>query len=220
MLAQAKTLRDLVTTSYQKAGRSLPEWWLAEWMETRRKAVQLAHKLSLTNWPAVLTEMPLAPGTYAIIDPVLHLPIRGRMDLLFTTEDSTDKPQHAWIIDFKTGSDSSALTLSKLKKAEGLQVALYALGLAPQYASKVSVINAETPLQEQLDLKDIISLTSLWQMVAHVHKSGHLGERGHASHSNWKVIGYYPLATLPVEDEILEEKWLLTHPQWSKLGNR
>ncbi len=60
------------------------------------------------------------------------LPLTGRMDLVLFPKPIVFAPGKlggaaAWVIDFKSGGDEK-LSLKKLAKGEGLQVALYARG--------------------------------------------------------------------------------------------
>ena len=100
---------------------------------------------AIEDWPFAAIEWALHENTVASINDDLRIPLSGRIDLVFSTENiSTIKkdepfPDSAafWVIDFKTGSEK-ALSPSLLMKGEGVQIALYMLALHARGGQHIS----------------------------------------------------------------------------------
>ena len=144
------------------------------------------------------------------------LRLRGRIDLILArgaTGDGRIPGDEAWIIDYKTG-DPAALSKSNLSKGDGLQLALYGLAGRTLGAAKVAMsrIGPSLDLEKaQLDGTDLEESAELWRALASMQDRGAFGQLG-ALRSAYGVSAAYPLATLAVDEDVLRQKWKLTHP--------
>ncbi len=209
----ARAFRDRIRDILRTCGRPMPEWWLSSWQQALQIADRLAHRIAevkgrthlATEWKFNDTAIPLGD------DAKLH--VRGRVDLILTTSDTYED---AWIVDFKTGN-RKALSAKKLASGEGVQLALYALALHQRDAITVgaSVLTPELALDTpQLTLIDITTQHALWRGLFEMQKRGVFGMRG-ALRSEFSFNADYPLATLAIDEEVLEQKWELTHPAFT-----
>lgn len=212
----AEAKRAAVTRAYQQAERALPDWWHAEWAWTRRLARQFSHAIAAQQpWSHGVGEFTLRPSDVVAVPGILHMQPHGRIDLVLgqhaaVLEDNADAQRAAWIIDFKTGADAP-LTSQALAAGDGIQLALYALALhgAGVDAVAVSILRPDVVLQAQLTIDVVLEQVQVWKALERIHQSGCFGDRG-AVRSAFGFTGTYPLATLPVDPTILEEKWQLT----------
>jgi hypothetical protein len=141
------------------------------------------------------------------------LHVKGRVDLLLTTGDSIE---NAWLVDYKTGN-RRALSTKELATGSGVQLALYALALRAAGAREVglSLLTSDGELDApQLSVVDLDTLDGLWRGLVRMQNSGIFGLRG-ALRPEYGVRSDFPLATLAIDEEILAEKWALTHPHFA-----
>ena len=140
--------------------------------------------------------------------------VHGRVDLLLTTAASLED---VWLVDYKTGQ-RQPLRSKDLATGAGLQLALYALALSAAGAAEVglSLLTAGAALEKpQLTLPDLDALQPLWIELRRMQDSGIFGLQG-ALREEYGFRGDYPLATLAINEEILAEKWTLTHPAFDQ----
>ncbi|PTY01600.1 hypothetical protein DB346_12730 [Verrucomicrobia bacterium LW23] len=132
--------------------------------------------------------------------------------------DGLDYGDGRWLIlDYKTGRSTRNLTMASLAKGTGLQVALYALALrqlgAPQvdfaYAYPSSTLGEAAP--PPLSVRDLAEIGPLLDSLARMQNSGVFGWHGQLRTEFGPRLPY-PLATLPVPEDLLEERWLASHP--------
>lgn len=210
-----------VSHAYRRANRELPDWWHSLWSEALQYSKNLADAVNtIEDWPYVAMELNLQKNTIASINDDLHLPLSGRIDLVYSTEDisaiSEDEPLPEstafWVIDFKTGTDK-ALSPSLLMKGAGVQIALYMLALQARGGRQIwaSMLRPDSDLTRQINLESILDLNDLWQGLASIQQSGVIGMLG-PIYSRFAFVGDYPIATLSISNEILSEKWKLSHP--------
>jgi len=203
--AHAVAQRERVRATLAACARTAPDWWLSAWQQALHLAEQLAQRVAAvadrthlaTEWNLPDTAIPLDDGA------LLH--VKGRIDLLLT---NAPAPTAAWIVDYKTGH-RGALAARKLPAGDGLQLALYALALR---ASGVSLLTPDLDLAApQLTLGDLTARTRLWRGLHRLQETGIFGLRG-ALRDEFSFRRDYPLATLAIDPDLLEEKWALTHP--------
>lgn len=209
---RAQACHALVHEAYARAGRRLPDWWLAEWGRAQNGAINIVEALTEHTPPGgqCITEMALPPETFVALEGLLDIPLTGRFDLL-------DMPAAGapTLYDIKTGGDQ-ALSLKALQKdASGLQVVLYgwalvALGLASPDLP-LALLKPGEPAAPQLVLAETLDLPDLWQQLARYQSEGCFG---------WTEFIYqarlpspFPLATLPVPAHILKTRQELTFPR-------
>ncbi|MEP6667952.1 MAG: PD-(D/E)XK nuclease family protein [Chthoniobacter sp.] len=207
--AAAETFRDRVTAALSAQHRPVPDWWQSTWQQADSIATQLAAHISTvqgrthaaTEWSIDNTPLPLETG---------ELYVRGRIDLLLSTTDSLGD---VWLVDYKTGK-RKALKLTDLALGNGLQLALYALALRAAGAQQVglSLLAPDAVLDApQLHLAEVDSLATLWRGLWRIQETGVFGMIG-ALRDEFGYGQDYPLATLAIDEEILAEKWALSHP--------
>jgi len=229
--------RQRITQAFEDGGRTVPSWWIAGW----RKAVWIANQLATgihqiqpsrppyslpppsrfpcslpPDWSMMAAEFSLPHDLAVPIHAGHILRLNGQMDLLLAKNPPGDPGRplagsHLWVVDFKTGS-SEPLSKSKLAKGNGVQIALYALALRSLGATRVtlSISNPHQLLEPQLELEDVLSLTRLWEELCHMQDTAIFGMRGELRPEHVQGARY-PLATLAVNPDILEEKWERTH---------
>jgi PD-(D/E)XK nuclease superfamily len=162
------------------------------------------------------------------IDAEAPLFLRGRIDLILAAQPPVAPalPRDAWIVDYKTGDRKSlepgrgerASTIAKrLRSGDGLQLALYALAFHELGAETVG-ISLLTPALEldrpQLMLDDLKFQQSVLRGLRQMQESGVFGMRGRLR-DEFAFGGDYPLATLSIDADVIEEKWARTHPDLS-----
>jgi hypothetical protein len=157
------------------------------------------------------------------------LSLAGRMDLLLArtapARDSLATPE-LWIIDYKTGAKRplKAGTINaegrrpSLKKllldGSALQLGLYAMAARALGAETVHVSFLSPlvrPLQPQLSASDFASEKEIFIALAEMQQTGVFGMHG-PLRSAYRFIDHYPQATVAVDNDILEQRWELTHP--------
>ena len=155
--------------------------------------------------------------TIKIADGV-ELRLRGQIDLVLTQKDAASfAGQNIWIVDYKTGSDRELKASDlhdSLVRGTSLQLGLYALAMRELGAAEVSVSIISLKVKNvapQLSVDDLAPHTDVFTDLAEMQRTGIFGMKGEIR----PAFGYnaaYPLATLPIDNDILEDKWALTHP--------
>ncbi|MEZ0297485.1 MAG: PD-(D/E)XK nuclease family protein [Candidatus Methylacidiphilales bacterium] len=129
-----------------------------------------------------------------------------------------DFPNGRWmILDYKTGKSTKPISVPQLTKGTGLQVALYALALRQMGARAVSFAYAcpGIPLNSggngaPVSVLSLAELQPLLDNLAQMQNNGRFGWHGELR----PEFGHrmpYPLATLPVPEDLLERKWIAEH---------
>lgn len=220
---QAGMLRGKVEEVLRESGRTLPIWWTSLWREARFQSRELLAVLEPAwEWPGFSTEYKLAATECDFSNGALPpLRLEGRIDLLMAWELSMDDllPHELWLVDFKTGGASRALTSSDMKKGNGVQLALYALALRQLGATAVqaSLLRPGELLREQMSLEKFDELRECWRELQRMQVEGAFGVHGELR-SEYRHSKAYPLATLAIDSDLLQEKWTLTHPAWSEVA--
>ncbi len=204
---------DRIRAILRTCDRAMPEWWLSAWQQALHIAERLVQRIAevegrthlATEWTFADTAIPLGEGA------PLH--VHGRVDLILATSPA---PDDAWIVDYKTGN-RKPLTEKKLRAGDGLQLALYALALHQlgAYTVGVSLLTPDLALTApQLTLADLTAQTPLWRGLRAMQERGVFGMRG-PLRSEFSFNADYPLATLAIDETVLEEKWAMTHPDFA-----
>jgi hypothetical protein len=200
-------------------GKVVPDWWSSGWLNARYLARHLGAKIrAATEWNWMATEWAVGrEGAVKIADDV-KLQLRGKIDLVLAQNDASSfVGQKLWIVDYKTGSDRELKTSDlhdNLVRGTPLQLALYALAMRELGAAKVSVSIISLTVKNvapQLSVDDLAPHTDVFADLAEMQRTGIFGMKGEIR----PAFGYsapYPLATLPIDNDILEDKWALTHP--------
>ena len=228
--AAAGAKRSDVTRLCEAAGKPIPDWWSGGWRNALFLARALADKLTtVADWPWMATEWTVE-GDFAVetADKVVLL-LRGRIDLLLARAEpaagSLDTDE-LWIVDYKTGA-KRALTRArqdadgrrpalkkKLLDGSALQLGLYALA-AHAFGARQTDVSLLSPLvrpfQPQMSGADFLSEADIFADLAEMQQTGVFGMHG-PLRSAYRFTDDYPLATLAVDPDILEQRWELTHP--------
>lgn len=200
-------------------GKTTPDWWISGWLNARYLARHLGGKIGgVEDWKWMAAEFPIGrEGPVRIADEV-ELQLRGQIDLILTQNDAADfAGQKIWIVDYKTGSTKKLSTgelHDTLIKGTTLQLGLYALALRERGAAEVSASILSPAVKDvapQLAVTELAPHTNIFGDLAEMQRTGIFGMKGEVR----AAFGYsatYPLATLPIDPDVLEDKWALTHP--------
>jgi hypothetical protein len=200
-------------------GKVVPDWWSSGWLNARYLARHLGGKIGAAKgWNWMATELAVGhEGAVKIADGV-ELQLHGQIDLVLAQDDASSfAGEKIWIVDYKTGSAREVKTSDlhdSLVKGTTLQLGLYALAMRELGAAEVSVSIISLAVKNvapQLSVVDLASHTDIFADLAEMQRTGIFGMKGEIR----PAFGYsppYPLATLPIDNDILEDKWALTHP--------
>jgi hypothetical protein len=201
------------------SGKVVPDWWNSGWLNARYLARYLGGKIgSAKGWDWMVSELPVGRGGAVKIADEAELQLHGQVDLVLAQNDATNfAGQKIWIVDYKTGSTKELKTSDlhdNLVKGTTLQLGLYALAMRELDAAEVSVSILSLAVKNvapQLSVVDLVPHTNVFADLAEMQRTGVFGMKGEIR----PAFGYsapYPLATLPIDTDILEDKWALTHP--------
>jgi hypothetical protein len=200
-------------------GKVVPDWWNSGWLNARYLARHLGAKIGSakgSKW--IASELSVGrEGTVKIADGV-ELELHGQVDLVLAQENAASfARQKIWIVDYKTNSSRELKTSGlhdNLVKGTALQLGLYALAMRERGAAEVSVSIISLAVKNvapQLSVVDLAPHTDVFADLAEMQHIGVFGMKGEIR----PAFGFsmrYPLATLQVDNDILEDKWALTHP--------
>ena len=199
--------------------KTVPDWWNSGWLNARYLARHLGAKIgNVKGWNCLATELGVGRGGTLKIADGVQLELVGKIDLALAQHDASSfAGQKIWIVDYKTGSikelKSSDLH-DNLVRGTSLQLGLYALAIRELGAAEVSVSIISIAVKNiapQLSVVDLAPHTDIFADLAEMQRTGIFGMKGEIR----PAFGYstpYPLATLPIDNDILEDKWALTHP--------
>ena len=200
-------------------GKVVPDWWNSGWLNARYLARHLGAKIGgAKGWKWMATELSVGrEGAVKIADGV-ELELHGQIDLVLAQNDAASfAGQKIWIVDYKTGStrELKASDLhDNLVRGTTLQLGLYALAMRERGAAEVSVSIISLAVKNvapQLSVADLAPHTDVFADLAEMQRTGVFGMKGDIR----PAFGYsapYPFATLQIDNDILEDKWALTHP--------
>ena len=231
LVEHARQFRDEVHDLCVACGRPLPDWWVSGWSNALYIADRLAAKLSglAADWTHMAPEWSLDSPTKIPVGKNEFLRVRGRIDLILargTRKESRLPFENLWLIDYKTGrqrglnlherrsKEASAEKFRKLlTKGRGVQLALYALATHALGASNVqlALLGLADELEPQFRLADALAQKDFWQELYRMQETGVFGMLGPV-HADYGFAYDYPLATLGIDEELLKQKWAITHP--------
>jgi RecB family exonuclease len=142
------------------------------------------------------------------------LSLRGRIDLILARQDNPHG--ELWIVDYKTGAKKPLKAPAKKKLLDGsaMQLAIYAFA-ARALGAKRTLISLLSPLvrplEPQMDLADLEKEADIFAELARMQQTGTFGMHG-PLRGAFRFVEDYPLATLGIDPDILEQRWELTHP--------
>jgi hypothetical protein len=228
--AAAEAKRSDVTRLCEAAGKPVPDWWTGGWQNAAFLARALADKLAtVTDWPWMSTEWTIEGNFVVEAAESAVLSLRGRIDLLLARTESTAGSldvEELWIVDYKTGAKKALAAgrqdadgrrhalKKKLLDGSALQLGLYALAANALGARRIEVSLLSPlvrPLQPQIFGTDFSSEADIFAELAKMQQTGVFGMHG-PLRSAYRFTDDYPLATLAIDPDILEQRWELTHP--------
>jgi hypothetical protein len=200
-------------------GKVVPDWWHSGWLNARYLARHLGGKIgNAKGWGWMATELPVGREGAVKIGDEVELHLRGQIDLVLAQNNAADfAGQKLWIVDYKTGSTKELKTSDlhdNLVKGTTLQLGLYALAMRERGSADVGVSIISLAVKNvalQLAVVDLAPHTNVFADLAEMQRTGVFGMKGEIR----PAFGYstpYPLATLAIDNDILEDKWALTHP--------
>jgi hypothetical protein len=233
-ISQAATAyRKIVGDLCERAGRPLPDWWTSGWSNAFALVRCLASSLAeVEGWPRLAAEWRLGSDQIISLNQINKLRVRGRIDLILAQKrpnDSQFTDTDLWIVDYKTGNVKSLMVSGrtpelrsanlrkKLVRGDAIQLALYGLAARELGAHNVdlSILSLRTDLDKpQLKIDALAAFPDFWNELYNMQESGVFGVRG-AIRNEFGFTPDYPLATLPIDKEFLDEKWVLTHPPFA-----
>jgi hypothetical protein len=199
-------------------GRPVPDWWKSGWLNACFLARHLGGKIARAEgWGWMTAELPIGRESPVKIADDVELQLRGQIDLVLARNDAVNfADQKIWIVDYKTGSTAplrSSDLHDSLVKGTTLQLGLYSLAMRELGAAEVSVSILSLAVKNvapQLTVADLAPHTKVFADLAKMQRTGVFGMKGEVR----PAFGYsapYPLATLQIDEDILEDKWALTH---------
>jgi PD-(D/E)XK nuclease superfamily len=230
LIEHARQFQNEVRDLCVACGRPLPDWWVSGWSNALYIADRLAAKLSglAGDWTHMASEWPLDSPTNIPVGENELLRVRGRIDLILargTRNRSRLGFDDLWLIDYKTGrqrglnlherrsKQASAERFRKLlSRGRGVQLALYAFATHALGASNVqlALLGLADELEPQFHLADALAQKGFWQELHRMQETGVFGMLGPV-HTDYGFAHDYPLATLAIDEELLKQKWAMTH---------
>jgi len=230
LVQQARQFRNEVHDLCVACARPLPDWWVSGWSNALYIADRLAGKLSglAADWTHMAPEWPLESPTKIPVGKNEFLRVRGRIDLILARGTSKELRlpfENLWLIDYKTGRqrglnlrerrsrEASTEKFRKLlAKGRGVQLALYALATQALGASNVqlALLGLVDELEPQFHLEDAVAQKEFWRELYRMQEIGVFGMHGRI-HADYGFAHGYPLATLGIDEELLKQKWAITH---------
>lgn len=228
--ASAQEQRALVAGLCEAARRRLPDWWESGHRHALFLARTLGEKLAAVDgWPFMATEWKIDEPLSVEVEKDASLLLRGRIDLLLARREvaaGSLATEELWIVDYKTGAKRSlasgnddvekrkAALRKKLLDGAALQLGLYALAAQTLGAERawVGLLSPLVrPLTPQLSGEEIAGEHDIFAELARMQQSGQFGMHG-LLRSAFRFTEDYPLATLAIDPDILEQRWEKTHP--------
>jgi len=212
---QCAALQELCTA----VGNVVPDWWISGWLNALYLARHLGAKVGATKeWGWMATEFAVGRESAVKIADGLELHLRGQIDLILARNDAPSfVGQTIWIVDYKTGSTKELKPSDlhdSLVRGTSLQLGLYGLAMRELGAAEVSMSIISLKVKNvapQLSADDLAPHTDIFVDLAEMQRTGIFGMKGEIRPA-FAYTAWYPLATLPIDNDILEDKWALTHP--------
>ena len=222
-----------ITQLCASVGKQVPDWWKSGWQNALYLARHLGGKLAtVEGWPWMATEWTVDRDMPTKITEEISLQFGGRIDLLLARHETQSlKADELWILDYKTGASKKPLAPAredsdkkksqlhkKLLDGSALQLALYGFAVRNLGAGEVFLsllAPAIKPITPQLSASDMDAHADIFEELARMQQTGVFGMRG-LLRSDWTFNRDYPLATLAIDNDLLEERWELTHPALAK----
>jgi hypothetical protein len=229
----ARRFQKAIVDLCRRTGRTVPDWWSSGWGNALALADFLASKLAeVAGQPRMAAEWRLESPQLLSLNGGNKLRVRGRIDLILAQTQPTDSQltgANVWIVDYKTGNqkpltppgrtpEAQAVNLrKKLVRGDAIQLGLYGLAARELGAAEIrlSILSLRTELdRSQLEMAALAADSDFWTELYRMQETGVFGLRG-LIRNEFGFSPDYPLATLPIDKEFLDEKWVLTHPAFA-----
>ena len=228
--AAAERKRAEVQALCRIAGRTIPDWWDSGWENALCLAQTLGRLVgAIDGWKWSAAEWRLKAQPIAVGENRTLL-LKGQADLLLGKTDALPASlalPDLWIVDYKTGNKKSLTPRSRKKdearpprvlksvlKGDALQLALYTLA-AQQLGARSVEVSIFSPViakpEPQLRDGDFADCGPAFRELARMQATGIFGMKGRLRDA-YSFTKDYPLATLAIDSEIVDERWELTHP--------
>lgn len=228
--AAAERKRAEVRELCRLAGRTIPDWWDSGWENALCLAQTLGRIVaSIDGWKWAAAEWRLKAQPIAVSENSTLL-LSGQADLVLGKSNALPASlalPDLWIVDYKTGNKKSLTPRSRKKdeprpprvlksvlKGDALQLALYTLA-AQQLGAQSVGVSIFSPIiakpEPQLGDGDFADCGPAFRELARMQATGIFGMKG-PLRSAFSFTKNYPLATLSIDPEIIDERWELTHP--------
>jgi PD-(D/E)XK nuclease superfamily len=228
--AAADRKRAEVRELCRLTGRTIPDWWDSGWENALCLAQTLGRIVgAIEGWKWAAAEWRLKAQPIAVGDNRTLL-LRGQADLSLGKTDALPSSlalPDLWIVDFKTGNKKSLTPRSRKKdeprpprvlksvlKGDALQLALYTLA-ARQLGARHVEVSILSPIiarpEPQLHDDDFADCGPAFRELARMQATGIFGMKGRLRDA-YSFTKDYPLATLSIDPEIIDERWEITHP--------
>ncbi len=231
MIENARRFRNDVSDLCTASSQPMPDWWVSGWNNALHIADCLTLKLSGLDedWPHMAPEWALDKPTNIVLAQNKSLHVSGRIDLILGRGERNSSRitfPDLWVVDYKTGRqrgfnlrdlrrhESHEQKFRKqLVKGRGVQLGLYALAAESLGASNIrlTLLGLEDELEPQFDLSHVHAQKEFWCELYRMQETGVFGMVG-PIYQEFGFARTYPLATLAIDQELLKEKWGLTHP--------
>jgi len=233
IIEEAREFRAQIDALCAGRGKIVPDWWASGLSNALYIADCLAAKVSgLHDWSEMAVEWSLGSPALISLGDNETLRVRGRIDLVLARRKSDrSKIGYAdlWVVDYKTGRQRG-FNLKELRRRDtperkfrrqliegrGVQLALYALAAHALGAEDVqlTLLSPAEELAPQFQLPHVLAQQDFWRELHRMQETGIFGMLGPV-HSDFGFVRKYPLATLPIDMDLLEQKWALTHPPFA-----
>ena len=227
--AAAEQKRAEVRELCRLAHRTVPDWWDSGWEHALCLAQTLGRILTaIEGWKWVAAEWRLTAQPISVGEKRTLL-LSGQADLLLAKTDALPTSlvvPDLWIVDYKTGNKKSLNPSSRIKeprpsrilksvlKGDAFQLALYNLATR-QLGARKAAVSIFSPIvanpEPQLTDDDFADCGPAFRELARMQATGIFGMKG-TLRDAYSFTKDYPLATLAIDSEILDERWELTHP--------
>jgi hypothetical protein len=227
--AAAERKRAEVRELCRLAGQTVPDWWDSGWEHALCLAQTLGRILTaIKGWKWAAAEWRLNAQPISVGEKRTLL-LSGQADLLLAKTDALPTSlalPDLWIVDYKTGDKKTLSPSSRIKeprpsrilksvlKTDALQLALYNL-VTRQLGARKAAVSIFSPIianaEPQLTDDDFADCGPAFRELARMQSTGIFGMKG-ALRDAYSFTKDYPLATLAIDSEILDERWELTHP--------
>jgi len=75
---------------------------------------------------------------------------------------------------------------------------------------QLTLLSPAEQLEPQFQLSDVLAQRDFWRELHRMQETGVFGMLGPV-HTDFGFVRKYPLATLPIDTDLLRQKWTLTH---------